>query len=74
MYSRRLCRLCDEARQVIEEVRAGLPAPFRVEEVLIDGDPSLERDYGLRVPVVEVDGIEQFEIAVEPMRLRELLA
>ncbi len=74
MYSRRRCGLCDEAREVIEEVRAGMRAPFRFEEVFIDGDVSLEREYGLRVPVVEVDGIERFEIAVEPMRLRELVA
>ena len=73
MYSRRRCGLCDEAREVIEEVRAGLPAPFRFEEVFIEGDLSLEREYGLRVPVVKVGGVEQFEIAVDPVRLRELV-
>ena len=47
--------------------------PFRFEEITIDGDDELERRYGDRVPVVEVNGAEEFEIAVEPTRLRSLL-
>ena len=47
--------------------------PFRFDEVLIDGDDQLEREYGLRVPVVEVNGSEEFEYTVEPTRLRRLL-
>jgi hypothetical protein len=39
---------------------------FEFDEVLIDGDESLERDFGLRVPVAEVDGAEQFEFVVDP--------
>jgi glutaredoxin len=67
MYSRRRCGLCDEARRAMEA--AGVP----FEEVLIDGDDDLERDYGLRVPVVLVDGVERFEIEVDPAELRALL-
>jgi Glutaredoxin-like domain (DUF836) len=71
MYSRAACHLCEEARTVIlaERVRADLD----FEEVLIDGDEALERDYGLRVPVVEVDGEEEFEFVVDPARLAELV-
>jgi hypothetical protein len=47
---------------------------FGFEEVLIDGDDALEREYGLRVPVVAIDGVEQFEYRVEPHRLRRLLS
>ena len=47
--------------------------PFRFEEITIDGDDELERRYGDRVPVVEVNSAEEFEIAVEPTRLRSLL-
>jgi hypothetical protein len=71
MYSRRTCGLCDKARAVILAERER--APFRFEEVMIDGDEDLERAYGVRVPVVEVDGREEFEIAVEPSRLRHLV-
>ena len=71
MYSRKTCGLCDKARAVIlaERERRG----FRFEEVFIDGDVTLERDYGLRVPVVEVDGREEFEFEVEPSRFSRLI-
>jgi hypothetical protein len=72
MYSRRTCGLCDEARAVIESVRAG--SPFTFDEVLIDGDDSLEERYGLRVPVVEVDGQEAFEYEVPRDELERLLS
>jgi glutaredoxin len=71
MYSRRTCGLCDEAREVIQTVRREVP--FAFEEVLIDGDDRLERAYGLRIPVVEVDGREEFEIRVDPEHLRDLV-
>jgi glutaredoxin len=71
MYSRRRCGLCDEAREVIDAVRREVP--FEFQEVLIDGDDALERAYGIRVPVVEVDGREEFEIRVDPAHLRELV-
>jgi hypothetical protein len=71
MYSRRRCGLCDEARAVIEAERAR--APFEFQEVFIDADDRLERDFGLRVPVVEIDGAEQFEYHVDPVRLQGLV-
>ncbi len=71
LYSRSACHLCDAARTVIADVRRGIEFPFR--EVLIDGDDGLEREYGTRVPVVTVDGREEFEFAVEAGRLRALL-
>lgn len=71
MFSRRSCGLCDEARRVILAVRREVPFDF--EEILIDGREDLEREYGLRVPVVLVDGEERFEIGVDPHRLRRLL-
>jgi hypothetical protein len=71
MYSRRACHLCDDARVVIQaEARR---TPIRFEEILIDGDEQLERDYGLRVPVVDVDGVEAFEFHVDPVVLRRVL-
>jgi hypothetical protein len=58
--------LCDKARAVIQAERQR--SEFQFEEVFIDGDAALEREYGLRVPVVEVDGREEFEFEVEPVR------
>jgi hypothetical protein len=71
MYSRRRCGLCDEARAVVLAERAR--APFAFEETFIDGDDDLERAYGLRVPVVLVDGVEAFEYRVDPAELTRLL-
>ena len=72
MYSRATCGLCDEAREAVLAVRARWP--FEFDEILIDGNPLLEREYGARVPVVLVDGTERFELSVEPAALRHLVA
>jgi glutaredoxin len=67
MYSRTTCDLCDQARETILAVRA--EAPFSFEEVFVDGRDDLERAYGLRVPVVLIDGQEAFEVDVDPALL-----
>jgi glutaredoxin-like protein DUF836 len=72
MYSRTRCGLCDEAREAILSVRSEVP--FGFEEVLVDGDDGLEREYGLRVPVVLVDGVEAFEVNVPEAELRAALS
>ena len=63
MYSRPGCGLCDEAREVILTERER--TPFAYEEVDIDGDDALELEYGIRIPVVLVDGDELFELHVD---------
>ena len=72
LYSRRACGLCDEARATILAERDR--RDFRFREVLIDGDDELERCHGMRVPVVEVNGVEVFEYMVDAAGLRSLLA
>jgi len=64
MYSRPGCHLCDEARQVIlaERARTG----FAYEEIDVSGDDALELEYGIRIPVVLVNGEEAFEIQIDP--------
>jgi glutaredoxin-like protein DUF836 len=71
LYSRRSCHLCDQAREVILAERAR--TPFGFDERFVDGDDDLERAYGLRVPVVEVDGDPVFEFAVEPALFADLV-
>jgi glutaredoxin len=72
MYSRPRCGLCDRAREVILEVAER--ASFEFDEVNVEGDDDLEIRYGLRVPVVQVDGEELFEVAVDADLLAEALA
>jgi hypothetical protein len=72
MYSRPACGLCDRAREVVMNVRERTPFAYR--EVDISGDDALELEYGIRIPVVLVDGLELFEIAVDAGRLAEAVA
>ena len=71
LYSRPGCHLCEVAREVIESVRRH--DPFTFDEISIEGDDALELSYGIRIPVVEVDGAERFEIEVDPAELRALV-
>jgi hypothetical protein len=71
LYSRTGCHLCEVAREAILAERAR--TPFSFEEVVIDGDEGLEREYGVRVPVVAVNGRERFEFEVDPAAFRRLL-
>ncbi len=71
MYSRVTCGLCDKAREQILALRDEVA--FEYEEVFVDGRDDLERDYGLRVPVVVVDGEEHFQFEVDGAQLGTLL-
>ena len=44
-------------------------APFELDEIDIETDGSLVREYGLRIPVVVIDGEEAFEYRVDPAEL-----
>ena len=64
LYSRVGCHLCDAARDVLLGERSR--TPFELVEVDVAGDDLLEREYGIRIPVVEIDGRERFEYEVDP--------
>ena len=68
LYSRAGCHLCDVAREVLLAERA--TAAFDLVEVDVGGDDDLERGYGIRIPVVEIDGEERFEYEVDAAELR----
>jgi glutaredoxin len=71
LYSRPGCGLCDEAREVLEAQRSR--TPFDLDEVDISADDAMELEYGIRIPVVEIDGEEVFEISVDPAELARLV-
>jgi glutaredoxin len=71
LYSRPGCHLCDVARGVLQAERQRIP--FELDEVSVEGDEGLELDYGIRIPVVEIDGREAFEFEVDPAELTRLL-
>jgi glutaredoxin len=64
LYAREGCHLCETARAVIVAERAR--SAFTFDEVDIETSDDLVKEYGIRIPVVTVDGEERFEIEVDP--------
>jgi glutaredoxin len=63
LYGRPGCHLCDDARAVLERVRAR--RPFTLEERDITLDDELHRAYLERIPVIALDGEELFDHFVD---------
>lgn len=76
LHTRAGCGLCEEARAVLERLRAGLG--FTLDLVDVDADAALRERYGEAVPVVALDGeeIARAPIAAATLeaRLRERAA
>jgi glutaredoxin len=72
LYGRAGCCLCDEAREVLERVRAR--HEFGLQERDIEADDALLRAYLERIPVVTIDGEEAFELFVDEAELARRLA
>jgi redox-sensing transcriptional repressor len=72
LYGRSGCCLCDDARDVLERVRA--EQPFELLERDIEADELLLRAYLERIPVVTLDGEELFAFVVDEVVLRDRLA
>ena len=71
LYTREGCGLCETAKQVLLAERER--TPFELEEIDVEGNDDLELEYGIRIPVVLVDGVELFEIVVDPDALARAL-
>lgn len=72
LYTRPGCHLCDVAREAVLSLQPRLG--FAFDEVDIESDDELELEYGIRIPVVEIDGEEEFEVTVDPQQLAERLS
>ncbi len=72
LYGRPGCHLCDEARAVLERIRAELP--FALVERDIESDDALLKAYLERIPVIVLDGEELFDFFVDEAELRRRLA
>jgi glutaredoxin len=72
LYTRAGCHLCDDARAVLDLVRAEIP--FTLDVVDIDSDPTLRKLYDHEVPVIAVGGRKAFKYRVTAEALRERLA
>ena len=72
LYGRPGCHLCDDARALLERIRAELP--FALVERDIEQDDALHRAYLERIPVIALDGEELFDFFVDEAELRRRLA
>ena len=68
VYSRPGCHLCDEAKSAIQN--AGCSESFTLEEINIESDPELLRKYQYDIPVIAIDGVENFIHRVNPKEFR----
>ena len=71
VYSRPGCHLCDDAKEAIQ--RAGCSDLFTLEEVNIEKDVDLLRKYKYDIPVVTIDGVEQFRHRVDSREFERLI-
>jgi uncharacterized membrane protein len=58
LYTRKNCQLCEEAKENLIELQSEIK--HLLVEVFVDDDPDLFRQYGDRVPVVEVGPYRKF--------------
>jgi len=72
LFGRPGCHLCQDARAVLERVRAELP--FELAERDIEADDATFKAYLERIPVVALDGEELYEYFVDEADLRARLA
>jgi hypothetical protein len=70
VHTREGCGLCRRAEALVaREARGG-----EVRLVDVDTDPDLQIRYGVRVPVVTVDGVEVAELEVAPGEVRRAVS
>ena len=72
-YTREGCCLCQDALTIVQRVQSRHPQAFVVELRDIDEDHSLLMRYLERIPVLEVDGEEAFELFVDESELERRL-
>ena len=72
VYTRVDCHLCEVALAEVAVISAETGASYA--QVDVDADPDDRAEYGDRVPVILVDGLEHGYYRVEPDRLRRALS
>jgi len=71
LYTRRDCELCREMETVIDAALPRFKAGLK--RVEIDGDPALEAQFGIEVPVLFVNGRKAFKYRCSARELRKRL-
>ena len=72
IYSKPDCCLCDDAKRVLEDVRARIP--FDLVEVDIRTDPARFERYRYDIPVICIDGRRAFKHRLTARQLEDRLS
>jgi Glutaredoxin-like domain (DUF836) len=72
LYGREGCCLCDDAREML--LRISEHHPFTLRERDIESDDGLLRAFLERIPVIEIDGVQEFELMIDEAEVRRRLA
>lgn len=70
VYTGDMCPLCDQAMAVLSDYARWLPP---INEVNIRGDEELMAKFGRSIPVVEMDGVLQFQGRINRETLERLI-
>lgn len=71
IYSRPGCHLCEEAKKVIEG--SGYRGEYTLEEINIESDAELLRQYRHDIPVITINGEEAFRHRVNSSEFVEMM-
>ncbi len=71
IYGRTGCNLCELALAVLQSMQEELD--FEIQEILIDESEELEKLYGEKIPVTQIDGVHHDFWRVDPERFRSSL-
>jgi glutaredoxin len=70
LLTRSGCSMCERARAELEPIADGFGVPLEVIDVDLAPDPELRAEFGDRLPVVLLDGVEHGYWEVDAPRLR----
>jgi glutaredoxin len=71
IYSKPGCHLCDEAKAAIQA--SGCDGQFTLEEINIESDSELRRQYRYEIPVITIDGVETFRHRLNSEEFRDAI-
>lgn len=70
LYSREGCGLCDETKDMLHQLSQRIA--LVVHEIDIEGDPTLERAYFDKIPVIEIGEMRLFA-PINPQELDQFV-
>jgi glutaredoxin len=73
IYSRPGCHLCDEMKAVVTRAIDRSSTAARLEEINVETDADLERQFGLEVPVLLLNGRKVAKFRVSEDDLKRIL-